>query len=49
MRQKADARSHSWRLGAAAIQVLDLGLLGNLQRVIDLDPKVSDGALKPMS
>ena len=43
---KAAARSSSWRLRAAAATLLDLGLLRNLQCVIDLDPEVPDGALQ---
>lgn len=31
---------------AAGLNELHLGLLDNLQRVVDLDPEVSDGALK---
>ncbi len=43
---KAAARSPTWRLRVAAATLLDLGLLRNLECVIDLYPKVPYGALQ---
>ena len=46
LRQKAAVRCLSQRLRAVAVHVLDLGLLRDLQCVIDFDSKVSHGTFQ---